>query len=131
VSDVERVDRPRADGHDPGLLTRVTNALVALHKEQFGRGPERSRTGFVDDDTLVCTLHDALLPAERAMVAMGHQVRVQESRLFFQTATRDKFIGAVETITGRKVMAFSSATDPEAAVVWEVFTLEPATARET
>jgi uncharacterized protein YbcI len=131
VSNAERVDRPQADGHDPGLLTRVTNAMVALHKQQFGRGPERSRAGFADDDTLVCTLHDALLPAERAMVAMGHQERVQESRLFFQTATRDKFIDVVETITGRKVVAFSSATDPDAATVWEVFTLEPTSARET
>ena len=80
---------------------------------------------------MLCTLDDALLPAEQAMVEMGHQERVQESRLFFQNATRDKFIGAIEEIIGRKVMAFSSATDPDAGIVWEVFRFQPTTARGT
>jgi uncharacterized protein YbcI len=122
VSDVERgVDGSQDGRRDGSVLTRVSNAMVALHKEQFGRGPVRVRSSFTDDQTLVCTLQDALLPAERAMVEMGHQERVQESRLFFQSATRDKFITAIEEITGRKVVAFSSATDPDAAVVWEIF----------
>jgi uncharacterized protein YbcI len=98
--------------------------MVALHKEQFGRGPTRARSHFAGADTLVCVLEEALLPAEHALVEMGQQERVQESRLFFQTATREKFIGAIEAIVGRKVVAFSSATDPGAATVWEVFNFQ-------
>jgi uncharacterized protein YbcI len=106
----------------------VTNAMVALHKEQFGRGPVRARTT-LHDDMLLCSLHEALLPAEQALTEMGHQVRVQESRLFFQMATRDKFIAIVEELTGRSVTAFSSCIDPDARMVWEVFQLQPRDSR--
>jgi uncharacterized protein YbcI len=122
MSDVEELDGQQGDGQRNGsVLADVSNALVSLHKEQFGRGPTRARSGFTTENTLVCTLEDALLPAERALVDLGQQIRVQESRLFFQTATRDKFITVVEGLVGRKVRAFSSATDPDAAMVWEIF----------
>lgn len=124
MSEVERLDEAQQDRSRGGVLTSVTNAMVALHKEQFGRGPVRARS-ILSDDTLVCTLHDALLPAERALTEMGHGIRVQESRLFFQAATRDQFIATVEELIGRKVVAFASATDPSAAVVWEIFRFEP------
>jgi uncharacterized protein YbcI len=103
------------------MLAAVSSAVIALHKEQFGRGPTRARSHFAGNDTLVCILEDALLPAERAMVEMGEQVRVNESRLFFQMATRDKFVGTVEGIVDRKVVAFASATDADAGIVWELY----------
>ena len=52
-------------------MQAVSNTMVKLHKEQFGRGPTNARSYFAGPDTLVCTLEDALLPAERAMVSMG------------------------------------------------------------
>ena len=63
-------------------LQAFLNAMVSLYKEQFGRGPTNARTYFVGSDTLVCTLEDALLPAERTMVEMGEHQRVRESRMF-------------------------------------------------
>jgi uncharacterized protein YbcI len=63
-------------------LQAVSNAMVKLHKEQFGRGPTNARSYFAGPDTLVCTLEDALLPAERTMVEMGEHHRVRESRMF-------------------------------------------------
>ena len=107
-------------------LAAVSSAMVSLHKEQFGRGPIGARTDFAGDDVLICVLEDALLPAERMMVMMGDQQRVRESRTAFQAATRDQFVGAVEAIVGRRVVAFASATDPDAGVVWEVFNFQPA-----
>jgi uncharacterized protein YbcI len=102
-------------------LAAVSNAMVKLHKEQFGRGPTHARTDFAGRDTLVCTLENALLPAERAMVDMGEDQRVRESRTFLQAATARLFIKTVENILDRKVRAFASATDPGANVVFEVF----------
>jgi uncharacterized protein YbcI len=131
VSDVERVDEARQDGGRGSVLTSVTNAMVALHKEQFGRGPVRARTAWADDATLVCTMHGAMLPAEVALTEMGHATQVQGSRVFFQSATRDKFIGAVEELTGRNVRAFSSAIDPAAETVWEIFEFHPQGLRPT
>ena len=107
------------------LLASVSNALVALHKEQFGRGPTRARTDFANADTMICVMEDALLPAERAMVAMGESHRVQESRVFFQSASSRQFIDAVELIVNRKVKSFASATDPEREIVTEIYIFWP------
>jgi uncharacterized protein YbcI len=107
------------------ILQNVSNAMVVLHKEQFGRGPTRAQSHFAGADAILCVLDDALLPAERTMVDMGEQHRVRESRMFLQVARADVFIATVETITGRTVRAFASATDPDQGVVMENFVLEP------
>jgi uncharacterized protein YbcI len=104
-------------------LAAVSNAIVKLHKEQFGRGPTHARTDFAGRDTLVCTLEDALLPAEKAMVESGRTDRVREGRTALQAATEELFIRAIEDILDRKVRAFASAIDPAAGVVFEVFSL--------
>ena len=109
-----------------GALAAVSNALVTLHKEQFGRGPTRARTNFAGNDVLVCVLEDALLPAERVMVELGEQQRVRESRVAMQAATSDQFVTAIEAIIGRDVTAFASAIDPDHGVVWEIFNFRPA-----
>ena len=84
-------------------LLKVSNAMVALHKEQFGRGPTKARSHFAGDDVLICVLEDVLLPAERKLVDMGNQDRVRDSRHSFQVATQPEFVTAVEQIVGRKV----------------------------
>jgi uncharacterized protein YbcI len=114
--------------HEPStanVLQAVSNAMVKLHKEQLGRGPTNARTYFAGPDPLVCTLEDSLLPAERTMVEMGEHHRVRETRMFLQVASQDEFIQAVEELLSRKVRAFSSAIDPDAGVVFEVFSFEP------
>ena len=111
----------------PTAMQAVSNAMVRLHKEQFGRGPTNARSYYAGPDALVCTLEDALLPAERTMVSMGEHQRVRESPIFLQVATQEQFVGAVEELTGRKVRAFASAVDPDAGVVFEVFAFEPST----
>ena len=88
----------------PGnAMQAVSNTMVKLHKEQFGRGPTNARSYFAGPDTLVCTLEDSLLPAERTMVEMGEDQHVRESRMFLQVATSDRFIAAVEELVSRKV----------------------------
>jgi uncharacterized protein YbcI len=118
--------RTETQQQQPGgwLLQDVSNAMVALHKEQFGRGPTKAQSHFAGADALLCVMEDALLPAERAMVAMGEQQRVREGRMFLQVATANQFIATVETITGRTVRAFASASDPEHGVVMENFIFE-------
>src|SRR5579863_458019 len=103
-----------ADSRDESMMVAVSNALVALHKEQFGRGPTKARSHFAGPDGLTCVLEDALLPAERALVALGEQTSVRETRSAFQVATAAAFIATVERIVERKVRAFASAVDPDA-----------------
>ena len=99
--------------------------MVALHKEQFGRGPTRARSNFAGADTLVCVLDDALLPAELKLTALGDAGRVRDARTAYQAATADDFISAVERIVGRKVRAFASGIDPDASTVFETFVFDP------
>src|SRR4051812_13975623 len=106
------------------LLTSISNAMVALHKEQFGRGPTQARSYFAGPDTLVCTMEDVLLPAERKMVEMGDDRGVRDSRTAFQVATSSEFVEAIEQIVRRRVRSFASAIDPIANVVFENFYFE-------
>jgi uncharacterized protein YbcI len=110
--------------HPTSLLGGVSNAMVALHKEQFGRGPISARSHFAGPNALVCVLEDVLLPAERKLVGMGDHQRVRETRVAFQVATANEFVAAVEQIVGRKVRAFASATDVVQNVVFENFLFE-------
>jgi uncharacterized protein YbcI len=111
--------------HPASPLQNLSNAMVALHKEQFGRGPTQARTNWAGSDVLVTVLSDALLPAEKALIDMGEPLRVMEARAFFQLATRDRFIAAVERITGRKVHSFNSTCDPYTGTVIEIAVFEP------
>jgi uncharacterized protein YbcI len=113
----------RRDGQSVSLA--VSNAMVKLYKDQFGRGPTRTRTHFAGPDTLIATLQDSLTPAERNLAKMGEHQRLRDVRMFFQYASEDQFRGAVEQITGRKVWAFVSGIDTREDVSVEVFYLEP------
>jgi uncharacterized protein YbcI len=107
------------------VLSAVSNAMVALHKEQFGRGPTKARSSFAGPDTLVCVLEEVLLPAERKMNALGQQDRVRDSRGAFQAATASEFTAAVERIVDRQVRAFASGIDADANVAFETFQFAP------
>src|SRR4051794_37962200 len=106
-------------------LQAVSNAMVKLHKEQFGRGPTNARSHFAGPDMLISRLDEVLLPAERKQVELGDQNRVRDSRTAFQAATEDEFTRAVEEIVHRKVISFASAIDPDSNVVFECFYFEP------
>jgi uncharacterized protein YbcI len=116
---------PDTQSPDGTVLAAVSTAMVTLHKEQFGRGPTIARSNFAGPDTLVCVLEDALLPAERALVELGEQHRVRETRTFYQVATAERFTEAVEALISREVRAFASAIDPDQGIAMEVFVLEP------
>jgi uncharacterized protein YbcI len=103
----------------------VSNAMVALHKQQFGRGATMARSHFAGPDIITCVLEDVLLPAERKLVGLGEAQRVREQRLAFQVATEAEFVSTVEAIVERKVRSFASAVDTDANVAYEVFYLEP------
>jgi uncharacterized protein YbcI len=115
------------DDREPqqAMMVAVSNALVALHKEQFGRGPTKARSHFAGPNALVCVLEDVLLPAELKLVALGEQASVRETRSSYQVATAEEFITTVEQIVYRKVRAFASAVDPDANTVFENYHFEP------
>jgi uncharacterized protein YbcI len=106
-------------------MLEISNAMVRLYKEAFGRGPTKARAQFAGSDTLVVILESSLTVAERNLVAMGEHQRLREARLFFQHALEDQFRAIVEQALGRRTLAFISGLDTRRDVAIEVFTLEP------
>jgi uncharacterized protein YbcI len=107
------------------VTASVSNEMVRIYKELFGRGPTRTRTAFAGPDVLICTLENSFTPAERTLAEMGEHQRLRDVRLFFQYAREQDFRSSIEAITGRKVRAFISGTDTRADISAEVFYFEP------
>jgi uncharacterized protein YbcI len=107
-------------------LAAISNAMVRLYKEMFGRGPTKARSYFAGPDVLVCILRETFTPAERNLVAMGEQQRLRDARVFFQHASETRFRETVEEILNRKVTGFVSGVDVEADLAAEIFMLAPA-----
>ena len=93
------------------ITMEISNTMVRLYKEQFGRGPTKARTHWCGPDLITVILEDTLTPAERNLVKMGEHQRLRDLRLFFQYAAVREFCEPIEQITGRKVRAFFSGID--------------------
>jgi uncharacterized protein YbcI len=117
-------EQSKPDGH---VLAAISNEMVQLYKDHFGRGPTKARTSWAGPDVLVCVLEDTLALAEKNLVKMGEHQRLRDTRMFFQYATVKEFCEPVERLTGRKVKAFVSGIDTEAdGFSTELFALHPA-----
>ncbi|HEX8122830.1 MAG TPA: Na-translocating system protein MpsC family protein [Solirubrobacteraceae bacterium] len=123
ASDNEVEVEAEADG---AVLQAISNEMVRLFKDQFGRGPTRARTNWAGPDTITVVLEDTLTPAERNLVKMGEHQRLRDTRMFFQYAAVQEFCEPVERLTGRRVKAFASAIDTEVeGLCVETFVLHP------
>jgi uncharacterized protein YbcI len=127
---MEEATRARRDRHpsvrsDANVVLNLSNEMVRIYKEIFGRGPTRTRADWAGRDALLCTLEDSLTPAERKLAELGEHQRLRDVRTFFQHACERDFRASVEQITGRRVRAFVSGIDTENDVSSEVFYLEP------
>jgi uncharacterized protein YbcI len=107
------------------MMVEISNAMVHLYKELFGRGPTKARASYAGPDLLVATLENSLTRIERTMVDSGEHERVRNLRMHFQYLGEDDFVGIVEQITGRKVRAFVSGVDTKKDVASELFYFEP------
>jgi uncharacterized protein YbcI len=114
ATSMDSFEAAAADERRP--LFEISNAMVQIYKDQFGRGPTKVRT------------HYAGPPAERNLQAMGEHQRLRDIRLLFQYAETSRFTEPIERITGRKVRAFISGIDTNADIASELFLLEPRSA---
>ena len=111
---------------DVSVVAAISNEMVRLYKDQFGRGPTKARTHWAGEDTLIAILEDTLVAAERNLVRMGEHERLRETRMFLQYATVREFCEPVERLTGRTVRAFISGIDTEVnGLSVETFVLYP------
>jgi uncharacterized protein YbcI len=106
------------------LLTELSNAMVALHRAHFGKGPGAARALLVED-MVVCILSDIYTHVEKTLIRGGQIDRVRETRVLHQLAMEEEFRDPVERLTGRRVIAFVSGVHFEPDLAVELFLLEP------
>lgn len=106
------------------LLTEFSNAMVALHREHFGRGAGAAKS-YLIDDIVLCVLTDVYTPVEKTLIGAGKMDHVRNTRQLHQIAMREEFSRKVEQVTGRKVRAFVSSVSFDPDMAFELFLLEP------
>jgi uncharacterized protein YbcI len=77
------------------------------------------------DDLLACVLGGVYTDVEKTMIEIQGSTIVQETRNAFQNAMQDKFIDAVEGLSGRNVLAFISNHHVGPDIEIELFFLTP------
>jgi uncharacterized protein YbcI len=106
------------------MLVAVTNAIIGLHRNFYGRGATRGRT-IMQGNYLVCFLDDIYTKAERTLIEAGKFSSVHQARHDFQEAMQPRFVDAVEEHTGRRVEAFLSQVGKDPDIAVEAFWLAP------
>jgi hypothetical protein len=81
--------------------------MVALHERYHHRKPVTAKTLRLGDELLACVL-EGVYGVEKTMIELQHTAIVKQTRSAFQSATRHKFIGAIERLSGREELTFIS-----------------------
>jgi uncharacterized protein YbcI len=114
-------NNPRTHGD---MLTAISDGMVGLLKEFYGRGPTRTKTYF-EDDLVVCLLRGGFSRVEQTLLEGGRGSSVIQQRMDFQDLMRERFERVIEEATGRHVIGFMSGNQQDPDIMCEVFILAP------
>src|SRR4051794_25790132 len=84
------------------LRLAISNALVGVKKQLYGKGPVKAKT-YINDNYIFSVLEGGLTRNEETLLQAGEQRLVRDYRLRFQEVVATTIVSAVEEITGRKV----------------------------
>jgi uncharacterized protein YbcI len=104
-------------------LASVTNGIVKLFRDYYGRGPTKAKSYILDDRIVVCVLEETMTKVEQTLFENGHGDKVREVRLTFQEAMADEFKGVVSEIMGRPVLSYHSQLTLDPDIGFEFFVL--------
>ena len=105
-------------------LTAISEGLVSLLKEFYGRGPTQAKS-YYSDDLVVCILKGGFSQVEQTLLDGGRGAAVIEQRMQFQDLMRGRFEEVIEHATGREVIGFMSGNQQDPDMMCEVFVLAP------
>ena len=106
------------------MAAAISDGLVHLHKQYYGKGPTKAKTYLVND-TVICLLRGGFTIVEKTLIDEGRAEAVHDIRRSFQGAMEERFKQVVEEATGRKTSAYMSQIHSNPDVALEVFILEP------
>src|ERR1044072_1674751 len=106
------------------VLTAISEGMVALLKEFYGRGPTQAKT-YYQDDLVVCLLRGGFTRVEQTLLDGGRGHAVIAQRMEFQEVMRERFQAVVTPATGRPVIFFMSDNQQTPDMICAVFVLSP------
>jgi uncharacterized protein YbcI len=106
------------------VLTAISDGMVGLMKEYYGRGPTRAKS-YYEDDLVVCLLRGGFSRVEQTLLEGGRGDSVIHQRMEFQDLMRQRFEAVIERVTGRRVIGFMSGNQQDPDIMCEVFILAP------
>jgi uncharacterized protein YbcI len=106
------------------VLSAISDGMVALLKEFYGRGPTRAKS-YYEDDLVVCVLRGGFSRVEQTLLDGGRGTAVIHQRMEFQELMRDRFVAVIESATRRRVIGFMSGNQQHPDLMCEVFILAP------
>src|SRR3954451_12251982 len=108
------------------LASDISNAIVRLVREHWGKGPMQTKT-LLHDDVVITVLKGGFTHAEKTLYNAGKGSVLQEGRRAMQDVLEREMRAAVERLTGRRVSSFMSSNHHDPDVSVEVFMLESET----
>ncbi len=106
------------------LQAALSNAIVRIMRDFYGKGAARSRTT-ISDEYVFVVLEDVLTTAETTLRNGGAGELVRKVRMRFEDVMTSTFVGEVERLTGRTVVAYHSQVVLEPPSCFEIFVLDP------
>src|SRR5436189_3814269 len=104
------------------MRATISNEIVRLQAEYYGKGPTRAKT-YIVEDLVVVVLEESFTRAEKTLAQRGERDAIEHIRRRFQQQMADEFTSVVEQSTGRKVRVFLSETNVDQDVSVETFLL--------
>jgi uncharacterized protein YbcI len=104
------------------MRATISNEIVRLQAEYYGKGPTRAKT-YIVEDLVVVVLEESFTRAEKTLAQRGEREAIEHIRRRFQQQMADEFTSVVEQATGRKVRVFLSETNIDQDVSVETFLL--------
>jgi uncharacterized protein YbcI len=103
------------------LLAAISNRIVAILREHYGRGPMKAKTYALDDLIVVVMRGSGFTSLEKTIMDSGEPDRVVAMRHDFQRLMTTRFTETIEELTGRNVVAFLSQAHVDPDITMEIF----------
>jgi uncharacterized protein YbcI len=119
MNDPAKEEAPPLTGGN--LLAAISNSIVGILRQHYGRGPMRAKTYALDDIIVVVMRGSGFTPLEQTIMDSGRPDRVVEMREDFQTVMQDRYKRTIKELTGRNVTAFISQAHVDPDITVEMF----------
>ena len=122
--DTTRVQTPTLNDRG-AILAAISDGLVRLLEEFYGRGPTYAKS-YYEDDLVVCLLRGGFGRFEQTPLDAGCGAAVIEQRMEFRALMLERFIAVIENATSQRVIGFMSGNQQSPDMTCGLFILAPA-----